>query len=72
MICDRCGELVEVFITEGHGELCEACQGIVQEENRKQFGRGRAKGLAQDGEVKDCQMDKMHRHSIGMENAKEP
>lgn len=23
-------------------------------------------------EVKDCQMDKMHRHSIGMENAKEP
>ncbi|MCH8038874.1 MAG: hypothetical protein IH977_00830 [Nitrospinae bacterium] len=49
MICDRCGELVEVFITEGHGELCEACQGIVQEENRKQFGRGRAKGQTQDG-----------------------
>ncbi len=23
-------------------------------------------------EVKDCQMDKMHRPSIGMENAKEP
>ncbi len=23
-------------------------------------------------EVKDCQMDKLQRHSIGMENAKEP
>ena len=49
MICDRCGELAEVFITEDHGELCETCQRIVQEENRKPFVRGRAKGLAQDG-----------------------
>ncbi len=49
MICDRCGEMAEVFITQGHGELCEASQRIVQEENPDQFGRGRTKGQGQDG-----------------------
>jgi len=35
MICERCGELAETFMTEGHGELCEACQRLVEEEHQR-------------------------------------
>ncbi len=38
MICDPCGEMAEAFITQGHGELCEAFQRIVQEENGSNLG----------------------------------
>jgi hypothetical protein len=31
MICERCGEVAETFMTEGHGELCEVCQNEVQQ-----------------------------------------
>ncbi|HSE57717.1 MAG TPA: hypothetical protein VLA99_03365 [Nitrospiraceae bacterium] len=34
MICERCGEVTETFMTEGYGELCEACQRAVQEESQ--------------------------------------
>lgn len=26
MLCERCGEVGETFMTEQYGELCEACQ----------------------------------------------
>ncbi len=26
MICERCGVIAKTFMTEQHGELCEACQ----------------------------------------------
>ena len=35
MICERCGEVAETFITEGHGELCEACQKEVQQDSQQ-------------------------------------
>ncbi len=34
MICKRCSEIAETFVTEGHGELCEACQQEVQSKDR--------------------------------------
>ncbi len=30
MLCERCGEIAETFMTEGHGELCETCQKAVE------------------------------------------
>jgi hypothetical protein len=38
MICERCGEVGETFMTEQYGELCEACQREVetQHEARRQ------------------------------------
>lgn len=47
MICDRCGEITETYMTEDHGEICEACLQAIQQENRRQFGRARPQG--QDG-----------------------
>jgi len=47
MICDRCGEVAETYMTEERGEICEACQREIQQENRRQFGRARSQG--QDG-----------------------
>lgn len=47
MICDRCGEITETYMTEEHGEICEACLQTIQQENRRQFGRARPQG--QDG-----------------------
>ncbi len=47
MICDRCGEITETYMTEEHGEICEACLQVIQQENRQQFGRARPQG--QDG-----------------------
>ena len=46
MICELCGEVAETFITEGHGELCEACQKEVQQDSQQtrppnQAGSGR-------------------------------
>ena len=41
MLCDRCGEIAETYMTEKYGELCEACQQEVQQENHQQFGRAR-------------------------------
>jgi hypothetical protein len=32
MICKRCGEVTETLMTEGYGDLCEACQRVVREE----------------------------------------
>jgi len=32
MVCDRCGEIAETFMTEQHGELCEACQRFDEEQ----------------------------------------
>ena len=32
MLCERCGEVAETFFTEQHGELCEACQRAVEQE----------------------------------------
>ena len=26
MICERCGEITETFMTDKYGELCERCQ----------------------------------------------
>lgn len=42
MICDRCGEIGETFMTEQYGELCEACQKEVEEQNKAQTGRRRS------------------------------
>ena len=40
MICERCGEVGETFMTERHGELCEACQKEVEaEQGRSQRRR---------------------------------
>jgi hypothetical protein len=36
MICERCGEIGETFMTEKYGELCEACQKQVEAESGKQ------------------------------------
>ena len=47
MICDRCGEITETYMTEEHGEICEACLQAIQQENCQQFGRARPQG--QDG-----------------------
>ena len=33
MICQRCGAIGETFVTEGEGELCEACQRQVEVES---------------------------------------
>jgi len=35
MICEGSGEVAETFLTEGHGELCEACQREVRQEARQ-------------------------------------
>ncbi len=32
MICERCGDVAETFFTERHGELCEPCQRVVEQE----------------------------------------
>jgi|GEM_PF-917868 len=32
MICERRGEVAETFYAETHGELCEACQKLVERE----------------------------------------
>ena len=47
MICDRCGEITETYMTEDHGEICEACLQAIQQEHRHRFGRARPQG--QDG-----------------------
>ena len=47
MICDRCEEVTETYMTEEHGEICEVCLQAIQQENRRQFGRARPQG--QDG-----------------------
>lgn len=49
MICDRCGELAETFMTEQHGELCEPCQRLVEEEGQTQRPFGGQKATGQDG-----------------------
>jgi hypothetical protein len=36
MMCERCGNIGETFMTEGHGELCEACQRDMQTRERPQ------------------------------------
>jgi hypothetical protein len=35
MICERCGEIGETFITEKHGELCEACQRLIEQQQQR-------------------------------------
>jgi len=35
MICERCGEVTETFMSEGHGELCEACQKEIKQEGQQ-------------------------------------
>ena len=32
MICDRCEEVTETYMTEEHGEICEACLQAIQQE----------------------------------------
>lgn len=49
MICDRCGEIAETFMTEKHGELCEACQRFVEEQEQTQRPFGWQKATGQDG-----------------------
>lgn len=49
MICERCGEVTETFMTEGLGELCEACQRAVEEE-RQQNLRRPGRRLPDEGE----------------------
>ncbi len=49
MICDRCGEITETFVTEQHGELCEACQRLVEEQEQLQRPLGRQRASGQDG-----------------------
>jgi hypothetical protein len=34
MICERCGEIGETFVTEQHGELYGACQKQVEQEQK--------------------------------------
>jgi hypothetical protein len=34
VICERCGEIGETFVTEKHGELCEACQKLAEQEGQ--------------------------------------
>lgn len=36
MICERCGEIGETLMTEKYGELCEACQRLVEEEQQRE------------------------------------
>jgi hypothetical protein len=35
MLCERCGEIGETFVTEQDGELCEACQKQVEQEHQR-------------------------------------
>ncbi|MGH7228753.1 MAG: hypothetical protein ACREIH_05995 [Nitrospiraceae bacterium] len=49
MICDRSGEIAETFMTEKHGELCEACRRFVEEQEQTQRPCGRQKATGQDG-----------------------
>jgi hypothetical protein len=35
MICERCGEVGETFMTEKHGELCEACQRELEQQQQR-------------------------------------
>jgi hypothetical protein len=35
MICERCGEIGETFMTEEHGELCEACQRQAEQDKQR-------------------------------------
>jgi len=49
MICDRGGEIAETFMTEPHGELCEACQRFVEEQEQTQRPFGRQQATGQDG-----------------------
>ena len=35
MMCERCGEIGETFMTEEHGELCEACQREIELEQQR-------------------------------------
>lgn len=49
MICDRCGEIAETFMTEKHGELCEACQRLIEEQQQRQRPVGRKMPSGQDG-----------------------
>jgi hypothetical protein len=44
MICERCGEIGETFVTEKHGELCEACQKLVEQEGKESPARRRPLG----------------------------
>lgn len=43
MICERCGEVGETFMTEKHGELCEGCQRLLEQEQpgAPRTGQGR-------------------------------
>ena len=49
MACDWCGEIAETFMTEQHGELCEACQRFVEEQEQTQRPFGRQQATGQDG-----------------------
>jgi hypothetical protein len=35
MLCQRCGEIAETFMTEEHGDLCEACQREVERQQQR-------------------------------------
>jgi hypothetical protein len=35
MMCERCGEIGETFMTEEHGEVCEACQREIEREQQR-------------------------------------
>ncbi len=48
MVCERCGEVGETFMTEQYGELCEACQKLVEAERNKNPLRQR-KAFEQEG-----------------------
>jgi hypothetical protein len=48
MICERCGEVGETFMTEKYGELCEACQQLVEAEQKGNQSRQR-KAFEQEG-----------------------
>lgn len=49
MICDRCGEIAETFMTEQHGELCEACQRLIEQQEQQQRPPGRQRATGQEG-----------------------
>jgi hypothetical protein len=35
MLCERCGEIAETFMTEDFGELCETCQRAAEQEKQR-------------------------------------
>lgn len=49
MLCERCGEVAETFMTEHSGELCERCLREVEQERQRSPMRPRRPAAQDEG-----------------------